>query len=82
MIKFIDYLRDRLKIVIWCCYGLLAAIALVGIAVDKHHAHTWMEKNIPGFWALFGFLACVIIIIMSKWFGHAGIMTREDYYDK
>jgi hypothetical protein len=23
----------------------------------------------------------VLIIILSKWFGHLGIMTREDYYD-
>jgi len=42
--------------------------------------HTFVER-IPGFWAAFGFVACVVIIIVSKWFGHLGIMTREDYYD-
>ena len=41
----------------------------------------WMEKYIPGWWSIFGFVACVLIIILSKWFGHQGIMTREDYYD-
>jgi len=37
---------------------------------------------LPAFWSIFGFLGCVVIIIGSKWFGHAGIMTREDYYDE
>jgi hypothetical protein len=23
----------------------------------------------------------VVIILFSKWFGHLGIMTREDYYE-
>ncbi len=82
IVELIDYLRDRMPSVIKGCYlvlGILVAIDL--LFVDKHHAHTWFEKHIPGFWSLFGFVACVLIIIISKWFGHQGIMTREDYYD-
>jgi hypothetical protein len=26
-------------------------------------------------------LGCVVIVLFSKWFGHRGIMTREDYYE-
>jgi len=80
--KLIEFLRERLKTVIWACMGILAAVVLVDVAfVDKeHHAHTAIEQ-VPGFWAVFGFLACVVIIIVSKWFGHAGIMTQEDYYE-
>ncbi len=80
VVELIDYLRDRLPTVIRCCYGVLAALLIIDIFVDKHHAHTWIE-HIPGFWSLFGFGACVIIIIISKWYGHQGIMMREDYYD-
>ena len=47
---------------------------------NAEDVHTFVER-IPGFWAVFGFVACVVIIIVSKWFGHLGIMTREDYYD-
>jgi hypothetical protein len=36
--------------------------------VDKHHAHTKAE-HLPGFWAAFGFVACVLIVIVSKAFG-------------
>jgi len=80
IVELIDYLRDRLPTVIRCCYALLASLVVIDIFVDKHHAHTWIE-HYPGFWSLFGFVACVAIIIISKWFGHQGIMTREDYYD-
>ncbi len=82
LVKFIEFLRNRLKTVIWACVGLLVLVVLWDIAfVDKHHAHTTPE-HWPGFWAVFGFVACVAIIILSKWYGHAGIMTREDYYDQ
>ena len=82
LIRLIEFLRARLKTVIWLCLGILIAVGGVdALLVDKHHAHTSIEK-IPFFWAGFGFLACVAIILLSKWFGHAGIMTREDYYDE
>lgn len=82
IIELIQLLRDNRTTVVRISYLLLALTVLWGALVDKHHAHTWVEQHIPGFWSLFGFVACVLIIIISKWFGHQGIMTREDYYDK
>ena len=88
IVKLIDYLRDRLKTVIRVCYGVLALLVVFDIAfVDKHSAHLAIEK-LPGFWAVFGFVACVLIIILSKWYGHIKwfgssfrIMSPEDFYD-
>ncbi len=83
LVKLIDFFRDRLQTVIRICYGVLVLLVVIDAIpslVDKSHAHTWPE-HLPGFWAMFGFAACVVIIIGSKWFGHLGIMTREDYYD-
>lgn len=81
IVELIDYLRDRLSTVIKLCYVGLGLLVLWDILfVDKHHAHTAPE-HWWGFWSIFGFVACVLIIILSKWFGHQGIMTREDYYD-
>ena len=81
IVKLIDFLRDRLKLVIRLSYVVLALLVISDFFIDKSEAHTRME-HLPGFWSLFGFLSCVIIIIGSKWYGHLGIMTREDYYDK
>ncbi len=81
IVNFIDYLRDRLQSVIYCCYGGIVLILIWSLTVDKSHAHTWAEKMIPGFWGLFGLGACAILILGAWWFGRSGIMTREDYYD-
>ena len=82
IVKLIDFFRDRLPLVIRLSYvGLALLVAWDVFFVSKEHAHTAVE-HIPGFWAGFGFVACVLIIIVSKWYGHLGIMTREDYYDK
>jgi hypothetical protein len=84
LVRHIDFLRNRLKtVVIVCAVGLalLVLIDAIPALVDKHHAHTAVEK-FPGFWAIFGFIGCVVIILVSKAFGKAGIMKKEDYYDE
>ncbi len=81
IVKLIDFLRDRLQLVIRLCYvGLALSVVWDVLFVSKEHVETAAER-IPGFWAIFGFVSCVVIIIVSKWYGHLGIMTREDYYD-
>lgn len=89
IVKLIDYLRDRLKTVIRYCFVVLGLVVACDILlVSKEHAHTGPE-HWPFFWAIFGFVACVLIILVSKWFGHCHwfggkftIMAREDFYDK
>ncbi|WP_298997413.1 hypothetical protein [uncultured Desulfovibrio sp.] len=81
IVNIIEFFRARLKATIRVCLAVLAALVVWdALFVSKEHVHTFVER-IPGFWAAFGFVACVVIIIVSKWFGHLGIMTREDYYD-
>jgi hypothetical protein len=83
--RLIAWLRQHLRLVLRGCYLLLALLVLldaIPAIVDKDHAHTWGERHLPGFWAVFGFVGCVVLILASKAFGHLGIMTREDYYDE
>jgi hypothetical protein len=81
IVALIEFLQRHLKAVIRGC-AVILALLVVGDAwlVDKEHAHTKPEHWF-GFWSAFGFIACVLIILASKWFGHRGIMKREDYYD-
>lgn len=80
IVALIDFLRNHLKAVIIISCVMLALL-VVGdwLFVDKEHAHTKAEHYF-GFWSAFGFVACLLIIFVSKWFGHLGIMKREDYY--
>ena len=82
LIQLIEFLRQRLKLVIRICLGILLALVVWdSFFVDKQEAHIALER-VWGFWAAFGFLGCLTIIFVSKWFGHAGIMVREDYYER
>ena len=84
LVKVIEFLRNHLKTVVRICCVVLAVLIFldaIPAIVDKEHAHTQAE-HLPAFWSIFGFIGCVVLIIVSKWFGHAGIMQREDYYDE
>ncbi len=84
LVKFIEYLRNHQKQLVWFSIGvlvLLIAIDATPALVDKHHAHTKPE-HFPGFWSVFGFVACALIVLVSKWLGHLFLMKREDYYDE
>jgi len=61
-------------------YGILVLLVMVDFIIPRHEVHFFGDK-IPGFWSLFGFSACVVIIIVSKWLGKNGLMKDEDYYD-
>ena len=82
LVKLLEFLRNRLRLLVRICFGVLALVILCdALLVNKEQAHTGLER-LPGFWSVFGLVGCVLIIILSKWYGHAGIMTREDYYDE
>lgn len=60
------------------------ALAIVFVAdFFVHRAHPiYIWDKIPGWGAFYGFVSCVVIIIVSKFLGHqGGIMQSEDYYD-
>ena len=62
-------------------YGALIILIIVDFIIPRYEIHFFGDK-IPGFWSLFGFIACVLIIIVSKWIGHLGLMQDENYYDE
>jgi hypothetical protein len=80
IVRAIDFLKRHLKVAILASLVLLVLLVIGdALFVDKEHAHTRAEHCF-GFWAGFGFLACLAIIFVSKWYGHRGIMQDEDYY--
>ena len=66
-----------LKRVAW---AILALIVVIDFFLPRHHPHFFWDL-IPGFSAVFGFIACVLIIVVSKAFGHYWVARSEDYYD-
>ncbi|MCX7722230.1 MAG: hypothetical protein N2379_04120 [Verrucomicrobiae bacterium] len=82
LVKWIGFLRARMRTLVWGCVTVLVAIVVLDAIpslVSKEHAHTTVER-VPGFWALFGFAGCALLVFGSKLYGRAGIVQPEDYY--
>ena len=62
-------------------YAILAVVFISDFFVSRDHA-VYIWDKIPGWGAFYGFVSCVVIILVSKFIGHqGGIMKKEDYYD-
>ena len=76
--------KKRFKLIKKIFYITLAVIALAEIAVvyvfHLGHGHFRFE-NLPAFGSIYGFISCVLIIVISKFIGHLWLMKKEDYYD-
>lgn len=81
MTRLIEYLTENPTILRYALYLFAIIIAIWSATVDTSHAHTWAEKFIPGFWSIFGFVSCVVLILVTGWLARAGLSREEDYYD-
>ncbi len=79
IIKVIESLRR--KGVKKIGYIVLILVIITDFFIPRHEIH-FIGDQIPGFWSLFGFIACILIILISKWIGHLGIMQDENYYNE
>jgi hypothetical protein len=66
-------LQKGLKIFFMVC----ALLALIDLVIHKQGDHWW---NFFGFHSLYGFVACVMLVLVAKWMRKA-LMRDEDYYD-
>ena len=79
LLKIIEIFRN--KTIKRISYAALILIILIDLFIPRHEIHFFGDR-IPGFWSIFGFVACILIILISKWIGHLGIMQDENYYNE
>ena len=96
LLGIIETLRRNLQTVVRGCYAALVLVVAADLgrvfsahepareagepAVDFWTEFYHVAENWPAFWAAFGLLGCLILVIVSKTYGHLGIPEREDYY--
>lgn len=61
-------------------YIILILVVLSDFFVHREHAAFFWD-HIPGWSALYGFISCIVIILVSKFIGHEWLLKEEDYYD-
>ena len=66
---------ERLLKVFYVICGLLFAADFV---VHRHVSHDW--EQLPAFYALYGFIACVLLVLIAKLIRRV-LMRKENFYD-
>lgn len=80
------YIEDKgfMKKIKWLAYIGFVLVILFDIGVHLlpgHAAEHFFGDKIWGFWAIFGFVICILMILICKGIGHAVLMKKENYYD-
>lgn len=80
--KLLDIIEKlRTKNVKRIAYIALIILIITDFFIPRHGIH-YFGDEIPGFWSLFGLVACILIILVSKFIGRLGIMQDENYYNE
>jgi hypothetical protein len=59
----------------------LSLVLIVGVEFFIPRGHSYLQwETLPGFYVIFGFAGCVLIILIAKTLG-VFIRKKEDYYD-
>ena len=66
-----------LKILSYIC---LAIVVGADFFISRDHGHFPWDQ-IPGFYSVFGLIACILIVVLAKALGKKWLMKKEDYYD-
>lgn len=59
-------------------YVVCAILFVLDFILHRHTYHNW--EDIPGFYAIYGFVACVLLVLIAKEMRKV-LMRKEDYYD-
>jgi uncharacterized membrane protein YhaH (DUF805 family) len=60
-------------------YVVCALLVVADFIVHRHISLDW--EKIPAFYAIYGFVACVVLVILAKVM-RKGLMRGETYYDE
>lgn len=74
---FFDKPRN-VKAIIWGFYASLVVLVVVDLFIPKHGDFHWEEY--PSFYGVYGFVACVVLVLAAKHILRRLAMRKEDYY--
>jgi hypothetical protein len=60
-------------------YVVCALLVIADFIVHRHIYHDW--ENIPAFYAIYGFIGCVVLVLIAREM-RKFLMRGENYYDE
>ncbi len=70
---------QNVKRLLYTFYTCVILLLVVDIFYRKHAIFAW--ESYFGFYSVYGFVACVILVILAKYVLRPIVMRKEDYYD-
>ena len=64
--------------VLWALLATCGFLLIADFIFHRHVVHPW--EALWGFYALFGFVACAVLVLVAKGM-RKYLMRKEDYYD-
>lgn len=59
-------------------YAICVVLFLLDFVIHRHVMHSW--ENLWGFYPLYGFVGCVVLVLIATWM-RTFLMRSEDYYE-
>ena len=69
---------ENIKRLLWIFYAICAGLFLIDAVFHRHVIHAW--ENLFGFYSVFGFVACVVLVLVAKEMRKV-LMRKDNYYD-
>ncbi len=69
---------ENIRILLHVFYAICLGLLLIDFIYHRHVLHEW--EALWGFYGLFGFIACVTLVLVAKELRKL-LKRREDYYD-
>ena len=75
--------QGNVRFILWALYGISALLLIIDFVlwfskVDKHPYLKW--ETWPGFYAAFGFVSCVVLVLGARFILRPITKRREDFY--
>ena len=68
----------NVKRAIYTLYAVCAVSLAADFLIERHVDHPW--EWLFGFYSVYGFVACVLLVLLAKEMRKV-LMRKEDYYD-
>lgn len=70
---------ENVKRLLKIFYSCVILLLLVDLFYHKHTIFAW--EGCFAFYSVYGFVACVVLVIVAKYVLRPMVMRKEDYYD-
>ncbi|HIE76988.1 MAG: hypothetical protein HN529_07910 [Acidiferrobacteraceae bacterium] len=70
---------QNVRRVLWALVAMCIATIGADFVYHRHIVHPW--EGVWGFYAIYGFVACVVLVLVAKELRKL-LMRAEDYYDR